>query len=195
MPKAAYVDGAGLTRFTRAVIAVAPGATGPAISIQGAARTIAGAFVEAGILAFAIVTALLFAALRNLREVVLTLAPVVLSIFLTLGTCVLIGQPINFANIIAFPLLFGIGVAFHIYFVMAWRGGATNLLQSSLARAIFFSALATGTAFGSLWFSHHPGTASMGKVLMLSLLWTLICALIFEPALLGPPPSDDGERA
>jgi hypothetical protein len=27
----------------------------------------------------------------------------------------------------------------------------------------------------------------MGKVLMISLVWTLICALIFEPALLGPP--------
>jgi len=132
---------------------------------------------------------LLFAVLRDLREVAFTLAPVVLSIFLTLGSCVLIGQPINFANIIAFPLLFGVGVAFHIYFVMAWRSGATGLLHSSLARAVLFSALATGTAFGSLWLSHHPGTASMGKVLMISLAWTLICALIFEPALLGPPRS------
>ena len=99
----------------------------------------------------------------------------------------MIGQPVNFANIIAFPLLFGVGVAFHIYFVMAWRAGATGLLQSSLARAVLFSAFATGTAFGSLWLSHHPGTASMGKILMISLIWTLICALIFEPALLGPP--------
>jgi predicted RND superfamily exporter protein len=130
---------------------------------------------------------LLFAVLRDIREVAFTLAPVVLSGFLTLGTCVAIGQPINFANIIAFPLLFGVGVAFHIYFVMAWRGGAADLLQSSLARAVFFSALATGSGFGSLWLSHHPGTASMGKILMISLAWTLVCALIFEPALLGPP--------
>jgi hypothetical protein len=26
----------------------------------------------------------------------------------------------------------------------------------------------------------------MGKILMISLAWTLVCALIFEPALLGP---------
>ena len=187
LPKPAFASGDGLKHFTKAILKVAPGATGPAISMQGAARTIAGAFIEAGVLALVIVTGLLFLALRDVREVALTLAPVVLSGFLTLGTCVLIGQPINFANIIAFPLLFGIGVAFHIYFVMAWRAGVTNLLQSSLARAIFFSAMATGMAFGSLWLSHHPGTASMGKVLMLSLIWTLICALIFEPALLGPP--------
>ncbi len=135
------------------------------------------------------VTALLYAVLRSIREVAFTLAPVVLSGFLTLGTCVLIGQPINFANIIAFPLLFGVGTAFHIYFVMAWRAGQGDLLQSSLTRAVFFSAMTTGMAFGSLWLSHHPGTASMGKILMISIVWTLVCALLFEPALLGPPPA------
>jgi hypothetical protein len=130
---------------------------------------------------------LLLYVLRSVREVAFTLAPIVVAGFLTLGTCVLIDQPINFANIIAFPLLFGVGVAFHIYFVMAWRGGARDLLQSSLARGVFFSALTTGAAFGSLMFSSHPGTASIGKVLMISLVWTLVAALLFEPALLGSP--------
>jgi hopanoid biosynthesis associated RND transporter like protein HpnN len=180
-----------MEHFRDAVAAVTPNISGLPVVTQAAASTIAWAFVQAGIIAFVLVSLLLLAVLRNVREVAFTLAPVILSIFLTLGTCVLIGQPINFANIIAFPLLFGVGVAFHIYFVMAWRSGATDLLQSSLARAVLFSALATGTAFGSLWLSHHPGTASMGKILMLSLIWTLICALIFEPALLGPP---QGER-
>jgi hypothetical protein len=180
-------DNATIRRFRTAVASVTPAISGLPVATQAAASTVAGAFVQAGVIAFAAVSLLLLAVLRDLREVAFTLAPVILSIFLTLGTCVLIGQPINFANIIAFPLLFGVGVAFHIYFVMAWRGGATALLQSSLARAILFSACATGTAFGSLWLSHHPGTASMGKILMISLIWTLICALIFEPALLGPP--------
>jgi predicted RND superfamily exporter protein len=57
---------------------------------------------------------------------------------------------------------------------------------------VFFSALTTGTAFGSLIFSSHPGTASMGRILMISLIWTLVAALIFEPALLGPPRKDKG---
>ncbi|WP_010185213.1 MMPL family transporter [Sphingomonas sp. PAMC 26605] len=186
-PKGDSNDNAVLRRFTRAVRAVAPTASGLPVATQEAAGTVAWAFVEAGILALVLVSGLLFVVLRDLKEVAFTLAPVVLSGFLTLGSCVLIGQPINFANIIAFPLLFGVGVAFHIYFVMAWRAGATDLLQSSLARAVLFSALATGSAFGSLWLSHHPGTASMGKILMISLAWTLVCALIFEPALLGPP--------
>ncbi|SDA15293.1 MMPL family transporter [Sphingomonas sp. NFR15] len=186
-PRGDSNDNAVLRRFTSAVRAVAPDASGLPVATQEAAGTIAWAFIEAGVLALVLISGLLFLVLRDVREVGFTLAPVVLSGFLTLGSCVLIGQPINFANIIAFPLLFGVGVAFHIYFVMAWRGGATDLLQSSLARAVLFSALATGSAFGSLWLSHHPGTASMGKILMISLAWTLVCALIFEPALLGPP--------
>ncbi|MEO6092492.1 MAG: MMPL family transporter [Novosphingobium sp.] len=180
-------DNRALQRFRAAVSAVTPAVSGLPVATQAAASTVAFAFVQAGVIGFALISLLLLAVLRNLREVAFTLAPVVLSIFLTLGTCVVIGQPLNFANIIAFPLLVGVGVAFHIYFVMAWRGGAGDLLQSSLARAVLFSALATGTAFGSLWLSDHPGTASMGKILLISLGWTLICALIFEPALLGPP--------
>jgi predicted RND superfamily exporter protein len=186
-PAGNSLDNATLQRFTAAVRAIAPDASGLPVATQEAARTVARAFVTAGVLALLLVSLLLYAVLRSLREVAFTLAPVILSGFLTLGSCVVIGQPLNFANIIAFPLLFGVGVAFHIYFVMAWRRGVADLLETSLARAVVFSALATGSAFGALWFSHHPGTASMGLILMISLIWTLVCALIFEPALLGPP--------
>jgi hypothetical protein len=186
-PKGPSNDNPTLVRFSQAVREAAPNASGGPISVQEAGNTISLAFIEAGVLSFAAITILLLIVLRSMRETAFTLAPIVLSIFLTLGTCVVIGQPINFANIIAFPLLFGVGVAFHIYFVMAWRDGARDLLQSSLARAVFFSALTTGAAFGSLMLSSHPGTASMGKILMISLVWTLVCALLFEPALLGPP--------
>ncbi len=194
-PKGDSNDNRVLARFTKAVRTIAPAATGVPVATQEAANTVAWAFVQAGIIALGLVSLLLYIVLRDVREVAFTLAPVVLSGFLTLGSCVVIGQPINFANIIAFPLLFGVGVAFHIYFVMAWRGGATDLLQSSLARAVLFSALATGSAFGALWLSAHPGTASMGKILMISLAWTLVCALIFEPALLGPPREKEKPRA
>jgi len=85
-------------------------------------------------------------------------------------------------------LLFGIGGAFDIYFVNAWRDGARDLLESSLTRAVVFSALTTASGFGTLWLSSHPGTASMGELLMISLGWTLATTLVFLPALLGPAP-------
>lgn len=186
LPKGDTSNNATLTEFTKAVLKVAPDATGAPISIQEAGRTITDAFTAAGIYSFMAITALLYFVLRNWRDVGLTLAPIVLTGLLTLATCVVIGQPINDANIIAFPLLMGIGVAFQIYFVMAWRRGDGHILGSSLARAVFFSALTTATGFGSLWVSHHPGTAGMGKLLMISLFWTLVSALIFQPALMGP---------
>ncbi|CAN5294775.1 MMPL family transporter [soil metagenome] len=142
-PKGDSNDNAVLRRFADAVRKVAPDASGAPISTVEAGRTITGAFIQAGILSLIAVTLLLFAVLRSLKEVLSTPAPIVLSIFLTRGTCAIIRQPINFANIIAFPLLVGVGTAFHIYFVMAWRAGARDLLQSSLARAILFSALTT----------------------------------------------------
>jgi hopanoid biosynthesis associated RND transporter like protein HpnN len=186
-PKGDVSDNVAMRRFIDAVEAIAPGASGAPVSIDASSRTIIGAFVEAGVLAFVSITLLLVLTLRRARDVALTLLPLFLSALGTLGTCVLIDLPMNFENIIALPLLFGIGVAFNIYFVMAWRAGRPNPLQSSLTRAVVMSGLTTGTAFGSLWLSHHPGTASMGELLALSLAWTLASALLFLPALLGKP--------
>jgi len=176
-----------LTRFTKAVQSVDPNATGEPVAIQESGRTVVRAFIEAGIWALLSISILLLAVLRRISDVLLTLVPLLLAGLVTLEITVLIGLPLNFANIIALPLLLGLGVAFKIYFVMAWRGGTTNLLQSSLTRAVFFSAMTTATAFGSLWLSNHPGTSSMGKLLALSLCCTLAAAVLFQPALMGPP--------
>lgn len=184
-PKGDANDNQTLRRFVSAVQALAPEATGPPVSIQEWSRTIVRAFVQAGMWALLAITVLLALFLRRAADVLLTLAPLLLSGLATLGSCAALGLPLNFENIIALPLLLGIGVAFNIYFVMAWRAGEDELLRSSLTRAVIFSALTTGTAFGSLWLSHHPGTASMGKLLAVSLAWTLVVALFFLPALLG----------
>jgi len=104
----------------------------------------------------------------------------------------LIGESLNFANVIALPLLLGVGVAFKIYYIMAWRAGRTNLLQSTLTRAVFFSALTT--AFGSLWLSDQPGMSSMGKLMALALVCTLAAAVLFQPALMGPPRGDNARN-
>jgi hopanoid biosynthesis associated RND transporter like protein HpnN len=180
-----------LSHFIDAVSPLMPDASGTPMSIRQSGRAVVGAFTEAGVLSFIAITLLLLLVLRRLRDVAITMAPIILTGFLTLGSCVALGQPLNFANIIALPLLFGIGVAFHIYFVMSWRSGGSHLLSSSLARAVFFSALTTATGFGSLWASSHPGTASMGELLMISLIWTLVSALLFQPALMGVPRSQD----
>ncbi|WP_131115056.1 MMPL family transporter [Lichenihabitans psoromatis] len=176
-----------LEQFGAAVKSIAPDATGEPILIRESGHTVIWAFIEAGAWALASISILLVVVLRRVSDMLLTLVPLLLAGILTLEISVLINLPLNFANIIALPLLLGLGVAFKIYFVLAWRSGETSMLTSSLTRAVFFSALCTAVAFGSLWSSKHPGTASMGELLALSLACTLFMAVVFQTALMGPP--------
>jgi hopanoid biosynthesis associated RND transporter like protein HpnN len=176
-----------LRDFASAVQSVAPTATEGPVSILEARRAVVGAFLEAGACALISIGILLWITLRRFGDVLLTLVPLLLACVVTLEICVLVDLPLNFANIIALPLLLGVGVAFKIYYIMAWREGQTNLLQSVLTRAVTFSACTTATAFGSLWFSSHPGTSSMGKLLAISLLTTMAAAALFQPILMGKP--------
>jgi hopanoid biosynthesis associated RND transporter like protein HpnN len=187
-PKPQFDTDDGMWLFAQAVQKVAPDATGVPISIHAAGDAIVTSFLEAGVYSFLAITVILALALRRVADVVLTMVPVLLSGLLTFASTAVLDLPLNFANIIALPLLFGVGVAFNIYFVMAWRAGETEPLQSSLMRAVLFSALTTATAFGALWLSNHPGTASMGRLLMISLGWEILVTLLFRPALLAQPP-------
>ena len=187
LPKGDPSDDAVLRSFAAAVLAVEPNATGEPVALQEAANIVVRAFIEAAALALISIALLLWITLRRIGDVLLTIVPLIVAGMVTLETCAVIGLPLNFANIIALPLLLGVGVAFKIYYIMAWRGGKTNLLESTLTRAVLFSAMTTGTAFGSLWLSSEPGLSSMGKLMALSLICTLAAAVLFQPLLMGPP--------
>jgi predicted RND superfamily exporter protein len=186
-PKGDARDNAMMEKFVSAVLTIAPEATGSPVLIQESAKTVVGAFIKAAVLALVSITIILFIVLRRPSDVLVTLVPLLVASVVTLELTVLIDLPLNFANIIALPLLLGVGVAFKIYYVLAWRAGVTNLLSSSLTRAVIYSAMTTAVAFGSLCFSHHPGTSSMGKLLALALGTTLCAAVLFQPILMGPP--------
>ncbi|MFD0936866.1 MMPL family transporter, partial [Methylobacterium trifolii] len=194
-PKGNSNDDEVLRNFSNEIRTVAPHATGAPVATTASSYTILGAFMQAAITAFVLIFIILSVALRKPWDVAMTLGPLVLATLWTLMALHVVGMPLNFANIIALPLMLAVGVAFHIYYVIAWRAGVTDMLASSLTRAIFFSALTTGTAFGSLVLSSHPGTASMGKLLALSLFFTLVAAFFVVPAFLGPPPEKpDADR-
>ena len=176
-----------LRRFASAVLRTAPLASGAAISYYESGNTVTTAFVEAGVLAVLAIAILLFVALRRVSDVLLTLIPLLLAGVMTLEISVIWGLSLNFANIVALPLLLGVGVAFKIYYMMAWRAGKTGLLQSTLTRAVVFSAMTNAAAFGSMWASSYPGMSSMGKLMALALLCTMAAAVLFQPVLMGRP--------
>ncbi len=184
MPKPLAEDSTGLHRFVAQVRAVAPEAGGAAVTIVETAATIIAAFRDAAVGALVAIAGLLFLFLRRPRTVALVMAPLLLSALMAVVVLVTTRMVLNFANIIALPLLLGVGVSFNIYFVMNWRAGARQFLGTGTARAVLFSAATTATAFGSLALSHHPGTASMGDLLLISLGCTLLATFGFLPTLL-----------
>jgi len=188
-PKGDARDPSVLRKFVAAVQREAPNAAGLPIGIQESARTVIRAFTIAGCIATTAITLLLALVLRNIRDLAAVLGPLLLAGLFTLATSAAAGIALNFANIVTLPLLLGIGVAFDIYFVLRWRAGELYLLRSPTARAVVFSALTTGTAFGSLALSKSPGMADMGKLLSIGLFYTLVCTLFVLPALLGASPN------
>lgn len=177
-------DSAGLRSFSEQIRSVAPNAVGSAVTIVETAATIINAFRTAALSAIVAIALLLLIALRRVIDAALVMTPLMLSALLTVIPVVLVPMPLNFANIIALPLLLGVGVSFNIYFVMNWREGGTFFMGTATARAVTFSALTTGTAFSSLALSAHPGTASMGALLLTSLGCTVLTSLLFVPVLL-----------
>ena len=121
-----------------------------------------------------------------MREVGLVFAPLVLASLLTAIGVTIFGLNFNLANVIVLPLLFGLGVAGGIYIIGRNRieTGVGETFQTSTPRAVLLSALTTIGSFGSISISAHPGTSSMGILLMLALGMSLLSTLVFLPALL-----------
>jgi len=180
-------DNEALRRFVTAVQQIVPDATDePVLNIE-AGDAVVQAFQQAFTSALVVITVLLLVLLRNLRTTVLVLMPLALAALLTMATMVAFDIPFNFANVIALPLLFGIGVDSSIHMVHRARhmpDRADNVLRTSTARAVWFSSLTTICSFGNLLFSPHTGTASMGLVLCIGISMTIVCTLVVLPALL-----------
>ena len=183
-------DNQALRRFVRAVQEEAPQSTGaPIISLE-AGEAVVDAFIMAFSLALAGIAVILLFMLRSIASTLLVLTPLLLAALFTGAVTVLMDVQFNFANIIALPLLLGVGIDSGLHMVQRSRGqvdGARHedLMHSSTTRAIFYSALTTLVGFGSLAFSTHQGTASMGVLLTIGLALTLICVLVILPVLLA----------
>ena len=179
-------DGKALRRFVAAVYRVTPQATSAPVEIVESGSAVVGAVQQAALTAVILISLLLWVLLRSWRETLLVLIPLSLATLFTVAASVLLNLPFNFANVIVLPLLMGLGVASSIHLVMRAReeGGSATMARTSTPRAVVFSALTTVGSFGTLAISDHRGTASMGELLTIAIAFTLICALVFLPALM-----------
>ncbi|MEM7409756.1 MAG: MMPL family transporter [Myxococcota bacterium] len=175
-----------LAAFLDAVRAVEPRAAGPANEMVESARTVVGALQQALLLATLAVTLVMLFLWRRWTDTALVLLPLALASALTVAAAVLLDIPFNFADVIVLPLLLGIGVDSGIHLVHRARssGDVRNLLGTSTARAVGYSAMTTIASFGTMGFASHLGLATLGQLLTLGVAMTLFCNLIVLPALI-----------
>ncbi len=172
-----------LRAFVADVRQLAPNVTGTPVEITGAADVVSNAMKMATIIAFGLVLLVLIPVLRSPVSIVLVLAPLILSALLLLAYTVIFKSPFNFANVIVLPLLLGLGVDSAIHYVMRARedGAKRQVVDTTTPRAVLISAMTTIGSFGTLWLSPHKGTSSMGELLTIAIIITLITTLIVLP--------------
>ena len=187
-PKKDLGELANLREFITEAQRIDPNVTDLPVTYLESMNEVIKAFQQAFGIAFLATTLILLVVLRNLKDTLLVLLPLMLASLFTAAATVIFDVPFNFANIIALPLLFGLGVDSGIH--MAHRlheiereGG--ELLGTSEAKGVFYGALTTVFSFLSLALTSHRGTASMGLLLSIGLMLTLICALVVLPAFSG----------
>jgi hopanoid biosynthesis associated RND transporter like protein HpnN len=180
-------DNAALARFADAVLRVAPEATGTPVIVREAGRVVIQAFQTASWLALGAISLVLVFVLRRTVDVLLVLTPLALAVLFTAANAVLLGLELNFANVIVLPLLLGLGVSGAIHVVLRERQRLPGeaLQATSTPRAVLFSALTTIASFGSLAISAHRGLSSMGQLLTIAILWSLVTTLIVLPSMLA----------
>jgi predicted RND superfamily exporter protein len=195
LPSQDLADNEAHARFVDTVRSVAPNATGSAVTVLEFGRAVARSFREALAYAIFAVALLLWFLWRRLGDMALVMVPLALAALLTVATAGVLDISFNFANVIVLPLLLGVGVDSGIHLVHRHRvtiettGSARpperELLETSTAQAVFFSALTTMASFGSLAFSSHVGFASLGQLLLIGMAYTLLANLVVLPALLA----------
>ena len=186
-PNQNLADNIALRQFVGAVQAVAPNATDTPVALLEGGQVVFNSVIQATIITLIGAIIVLLAALGRIRDAMLVMLPLIMATVLTVASTVVVDVPLNLANIIAIPLLFGLGIAFGIYLMLRKRSGVDfdTLFHSSTPKAVLFSALTTMASFGTLVFIDHRGTASIGLLLTIALTAALVCTLVVLPAILA----------
>lgn len=135
--------------------------------------------------------------LRNLRDTLLALLPPVVGGLMMFGVLGFLGVDLNPANLIALPLILGIGVDDGVHLVHDFRSQRNGYrISSSTMNAIILTSLTSMIGFGSMMVAAHRGLYSVGLVLVIGVGSCLFVSLVTLPALLrliaGPPvPAQD----
>lgn len=160
---------------------------GPSVQIYESSRIIKSEYIKAAAYAVAAILILLCLDFRRLSDALCAMAPVTIGFVGAFGMMGLLGVPLNFANIIVLPIIFGIGVSAGVHVVHRWRlepNGRPRGLSGGTGRGITLTMLTTMIGFGCLLIAQHRGIRSLGLVMVIGLGVTLLACYFMLPAIL-----------
>lgn len=173
--------------FVRAVLGVAPSATGPCVQVYESTRLITRAYRDAALSALGAIALILLLDFRRLSDAACAMLPVVLGAAWMLGVMRAAGMSLNLANLIVMPLIVGIGVSCGVHAVRRWRMQPDDPppgLAGGSGRAITLTTLTTIIGFGALCVGEHRGIRSLGATMSLGLTLVWLATVLVLPAVL-----------
>jgi hopanoid biosynthesis associated RND transporter like protein HpnN len=195
-PSADLSDAAAFSRFVDQVRRVDAEVTGVAVNLVAFATTTLEAFRQAVASALGAIAVVLWLRWRRAADMLAALGPLLLAALLSAAAVALLEIPFSFFNVVVIPLIMGAGVDSAIHLVERSRseGDGGKLIETTTARAVFYSALTTITSFGTLALSRHVGMSGLGVLLTIGMLLMLACNLVVLPALIQALRSPKGRR-
>jgi predicted RND superfamily exporter protein len=193
IPSGSAWDGQTGRAFHKAVAAIDPDASGLAININVHETMIVTGFRQAAGLSAVLIFLVVMLQLRGLRDAVLALIPTGLGWLWMLGVMAVIGLNFNVANIVALPLVIGIGTAFGVHLMhraqgsAAAHGGVARLddLIRGTGGAVVLSALTTIASFAALMLGDYGGQVLFGLTMVIGISACLLASLFVLPSLLA----------
>jgi hopanoid biosynthesis associated RND transporter like protein HpnN len=180
-------DYGALQRFTVAANEADPEATGKAYRTLEGLRQMKIGFEWAALYALIAIMIVLLFDMRGPKELALGLFPLGIGVLLTLGVMGLFGIPLNPANMIALPLIVGVGIDNGVHVLHDYRARSLRTayrLGAATGRGVLIAGLTTVLGFGTLIPARHQGMSSLGLVLTLGVTFCMVASLVFLPALL-----------
>lgn len=176
-----------LEHFTNKIRAVDPEATGKPFGTVEGLKAMKNGLQRAGLYSFFVIVLVLWLDFRELKRTILAILPLLLGVLLSLGILGLCGWPLNPANMIAFPLILGVGVdnGVHVLhdFLIRRREGKPGISRA-IGRGVLVKALTTMIGFATLMISTERGLVGLGFILTLGVGCSMLSALLILPAAL-----------
>jgi predicted RND superfamily exporter protein len=130
-----------------------------------------------------ILLVMLIIVFRDARDVVLVSSCLATPMLVIIAGMRMMGVDWDMLNIIAIPLLLGMGMDYGIHMVMALRRHADKpeKVWHGIGKALMFCGTSTAIGFGSLAMASNDALSGMGTLCAIGILLTMVCSVFVMP--------------